>query len=395
MRYLHPDNADKPFVNWRNPEVRLDGFLRWLKWRMRWCDLDHYACNNAYRDADGVMSPTGKPMTTEQTYWFSLIFGMTYQSEMAWVIYWHFPNFWDIDFGELEEWNKTTIAMQKYAKDTKYNKGRIVEQVRSLREVISPFGTIENFFKEAIVGDEHKSFENVFDKCMSFHKYGRMCSWITCQTLYETAGLNIKPKNVLATDPTCWSVRSGLLYIYGKDDMIEKSDKKTTFTEDDLEFIRQKEVELYKTSYDYIDDNDKSIFSNYLLESHLCQYKKLMLGGDYAGHSSGDHYSRAVWLKERWRSVNFDAFFINAVQKHCPLVRNKRESKELRNLCVKSGQMINMHDDFDDMPDMYKELQITPEMFLEHGVYENQVKKAVDFYVNNIYNNTNHLGNYM
>ena len=86
MRYLHPDNADKPFVNWRNPEVRLDGFLRWLKWRMRWCDLDHYACNNAYRDADGVMSPTGTPMTTEQTYWFSLIFGMTYQSEMAWVI---------------------------------------------------------------------------------------------------------------------------------------------------------------------------------------------------------------------------------------------------------------------------------------------------------------------
>ena len=156
------------------------------------------------------MSPTGKPMTNEQKYWFSLIFGMTYQSEMAWVIYWHFPNFWEIDFQELEEWNRSTIDIQKYAKDTKYNKGRIVEQVKSLREIIKPSGTIEAHFNNLLTNDLHTSFENVFDSCMKFHKYGRMCSWITCQTLFETAGLQIKPKNVLATDPSCWSVRSGL-----------------------------------------------------------------------------------------------------------------------------------------------------------------------------------------
>lgn len=391
MKYLHPDNKDKPFVDWREPAVRLEGFLRWLQWRMRWCDLDHYACNNAYRDADGDMSPTGKPMTTEQAYWFSLIFGMTYQSEMAWVIYWHFPNFWDIDFKELEDWNKSTIDIQKYAKDTKYNKGRIVEQVKSLREIIEPSGSIENFFKKSLGNTEHESFENAFNLCMSFHKYGRMCSWITCQTLYETAGLPIRPANVLATDPSCWSVRSGLLYIYGKDNMIEKSDKKTYFSEDDLEFIRQKEIELYDTSLGYVDEKDREIYSNYLLESHLCQYKKLMLGGDYAGHSSGDHVSRASWLKERWNSVNFDAFFTNAVSRHCSLVRNKRENKPLRDLCTKTGQMINMHNDFDDMPDMYKELDITPEMFLEHGVYEDQVKKSIDFYANRLYNNVNSL----
>jgi hypothetical protein len=391
LKYLHIDNKDKPFVDWRNPTKRLEGFLRWLKWRMRWCDLDHYVCNNAYRDADGHMSPTGKPMTKEQTYWFSLIFGMTYQSEMAWVIYWHFPNLWDINFAELDEWNRSTIEIQKYAKDTKYNKGRIVEQVKSIVRVIGPYGSVENFFKERIVDNEHNSFENVFNLCMSLHKYGRMCSWITCQTLYETAGLPIRPANVLATDPSCWSVRSGLLYVYGKDEMIEKSDKKTHFTEDDLSFIKRKELELFDKSLDYIDEECRNIYSNYLLESHLCQYKKLMLGGDYAGHSSGDHVSRAIWLKERWDNVNFDAFFINAVAKHCPLVRNKRESKQLRDLCVKTGQMINMHNDFDDMPDMYKELNITPDMFLAHGVYEEIVKKSIDFYVNKVYNNANSL----
>ena len=394
MKYIHPHNKDKLFVDWRNPSVRLEGFLRWLKWRMRWCDLDHYACNNAYRDANEKMSPTGKPMTIEQSYWFSLIFGMTYQSEMAWVIYWHFPNFWEINFKELQEWNVSTINIQKYAKDTKYNKGRIVEQVKSLRTVIEPFGSIENFFNQNLGSTEHESFENCFSLCMSFHKYGRMCSWITCQTLYETANLPIRPSNVLATDPSCWSVRSGLLYIYGKDEMIEKSDKKTFFSENDLKFIRNKEIELYNTTIEYIDEQDRNIYSNYLLESHLCQYKKLMLGGDYAGHSSGDHFSRALWLKKRWPDVNFDAFFINAANRHCSLVRNKRESKQLRFLCAKTGQMINMHEDFDDMPNMYKELGITPEMFLEHGIYEDQVKKSIDFYVDRVYNDLNILDNF-
>jgi hypothetical protein len=110
-----------------------------------------------------------------------------------------------------------------------------------------------------------------------------------------------------------------------------------------------------------------------------------MLGGDYAGHSSGDHVSRASWLAERWPEVNFDAFFKVATQKHCPLVRSKRESKPLRLLCSKSGQLINMHDDFDDLPNMYDEIGLTPEMFLTNDQDE-LVVSLIDDYASRLYN---------
>ena len=382
MKYTHKDEKNKPYVDWREPEFRIEGFLRWLKWRMRWGDLDHYVCNNAYRDATGIMSPTGLPMTKEQQYWFSLIFGMTYQSEMAWVIYWNFPNFWDIDFDKLTEWNLSNMEIQKYAKDTKYNKGRIVEQVKSLREIIAPYGTIENFFNNDLSGDSSKDFYLTFNKCLSFYKYGRMTAWITCQTLFETAGLYIKPESVLATDPSCWSVRKGLLYLYNKvDDAYEDTAK---LTEEEIIWIKEKEKELYDLSLNYIDDDNREIFSNFLLESHLCQYKKLVLGGDYAGHSSGDHVSRALWLKERWEHVNFDAFFTIAVKRHSPLVSGNRESKPLRDLCKLTGQMINLHEDFDDMPNMYNELDIDPS-WLKTSDFDKIILKKIADYINQSY----------
>jgi hypothetical protein len=382
VKYIHKDEKNKPYVDWREPEFRIEGFLRWLKWRMRWGDLDHYVCNNAYRDATGVMSPTGLPMTKEQQYWFSLIFGMTYQSEMAWVIYWNFPNFWDIDFDKLTEWNLNNMEIQKYAKDTKYNKGRIVEQVKSLREIIAPYGTIENFFNNDLSGDPSKDFYLTFNKCLSFYKYGRMTAWITCQTLFETAGLYIKPESVLATDPSCWSVRKGLLYLYNKvDDAYEDTAK---LTEEEIIWIKEKEKELYDLSLNYIDDDNREIFSNFLLESHLCQYKKLVLGGDYAGHSSGDHVSRALWLKERWEHVNFDAFFTIAVKSHSPLVSGNRESKPLRDLCKLTGQMINLHEDFDDMPNMYNELDIDPS-WLKTSDFDKIILKKIADYINQSY----------
>ena len=382
MKYTHKDEKNKPYVDWREPEFRIEGFLRWLKWRMRWGDLDHYVCNNAYRDATGVMSPTGLPMTKEQQYWFSLIFGMTYQSEMAWVIYWNFPNFWDIDFDKLTEWNLSNMEIQKYAKDTKYNKGRIVEQVKSLREIIAPYGTIENFFNNDLSGDSSKDFYLTFNKCLSFYKYGRMTAWITCQTLFETAGLYIKPESVLATDPSCWSVRKGLLYLYNKVDAAYEDTAK--LTEEEIIWIKEKEKELYDLSLNYIDDDNREIFSNFLLESHLCQYKKLVLGGDYAGHSSGDHVSRALWLKERWEHVNFDAFFTIAVKRHSPLVSGNRESKPLRDLCKLTGQMINLHEDFDDMPNMYNELDIDPS-WLKTSDFDKIILKKIADYINQSY----------
>jgi hypothetical protein len=380
MNYLHKDNKDKEFVDWRDPSRRMEGFLKWLKWRMRYNDLDHYNCNNCYRDATGERSPTGKSMTKEQQYWFSLIFGMTYQSEMAWVIYWNFPDFWNIDINKLEKWNVENMVRQRYARDTKYNKGRIVTQVKSLQQIIGSSDSIEKFFDNYMSDNEEESFKNVFKVCNTFYKYGSMTSWLTCQVLFETAGLQIRPLDCNISDPSNWSSRSGLMYVYNKDDKIEAIQSGVKFNEDEIKEIQKFEKELSCLAIDVIDEDKRSIFSNYLLESHLCQYKKLMLGGDYAGHSSGDHFSRATWLSERWPEVNFDPFFKVAVNNQCPIVRRKRESRELRFVASKTGQMINMHDDFSELPNMYLEMDINPDWFFEHGKYEQIVKDKIDKY---------------
>lgn len=371
--YCHPDNSHLTYVDWRLPENRMEGFLRWLKWRMKYYDLDHYGCNNAYRDFYG--------MTKEQQYWFSLIFGMTYQSEMAWVIFNNFPDIEKIDLDKLQEWNVKTLPIQKYAKDTKYNKGRIQEQTASIKKKLDEFGSLTNWFESNLKSTEQESFESIYSSVNDLHKFGRMTTWIALQVLHETADLPIRPNTMLAWDPSSWSVRSGLMYLYCKDDKIEAKDKDLQLSKDEIEWVRETEGSLFDICEKYLGEHSKG-FTHYLLESHLCQYKKLMLGGDYAGHSSGDHYSRATWLAERWKDVDFSPFF-NDVQKklYFPLVRGKNENKALRNLTMKTGQMINMHLDFPDMPDMYKELGITENDISNDEVLLKKVNASIDSYL--------------
>lgn len=378
-KYVHPDNRECPFIDWREPANRMEGFLRWLKWRMDWCDLDHYMVNNVYRDTSS--SSTGAPMTKEQTYWYCLLFGMTYQSEMAWAIYNQFPDFWEIDPEKLQSWNVRNLSRQKYSRDCKYNKGRVADQFLSIRDHVAPYGSLEKFFESKIRSTGEKTFRVLYEEASSyFYKFGRMTSWLLCQTLTETAELPAKPSSMLATDRSSWSVRSGLMYVYGQDKLIEAKDKSLKLSANDIEWVRLKEFELFDLAESYLGTKYEGVFSNYLLESHLCQYKKLMLGGDYAGHSSGDHVNRAVWLSERWPEVNFSAFFDKAISNHHPLVRGKYESKALRNLCAHTGQMINMHQDFEDMPDIYKEMGIEPCWLDDGDLYQKRVLAQISQY---------------
>lgn len=358
--------------DWRLPENRMEGFLRWLKWRLKYSDLDHYGCNNAYRDYAG--------MTKEQQYWFSLIFGMTYQSEMAWVIFSQFPDWTKIDLEKLQEWNVKNLPRQKYAKDTKYNKGRITEQLSSIKKSAEPFGSLTNFFESSITVPGQKSFEVIYEKVGTLHKYGRMTQWITLQTLYETAGLPIAPNTMLAWDESAWSVRSGLMYLYGKDDKLEAKGAK--LDSDDIDWVRGIEAKLLETCVEYLDGEYD--VSNYLIESHLCQYKKLMLGGDYAGHSTGDHVSRATTLSELWPEVEFKPFWDFHGVGHYKLLRGKTENKALRNLTCRTGQMINMHEDFPDMPNMYEELGITLDDISNEPDKLAKVNSAIDAFADRI-----------
>ena len=357
QKYKHKENKDIEFCDWRDREKRLDAFLIWLDWRLKWYDLDHYGPNNAYRDAEGEHSPTGKKMTREQSLWFSLLFGMTYQSEMAWNIYWKFPNLDKINLKEMQEWNLDTFKNQKYSRDTKYNKGHVTNQTESILKNIESKGSLEKYFDEFVDEDEDASFTRIYDNLTeNLYKYGRMTSWLACQTMFETADLPIKPKTQLATDPSYWSVRSGLMFLYGKDNLIEAKTKKK-LSKDDMSFIAEKEIEIFSISKEYLNDKYK-IFSQYLLESHLCQFKKLMLGGstahDYPGHSTLDHWGYVNKFDDTFET-RFDSFKEFSKKNHHPILQGQEDRTVLGDLCAQSGQLINMHTDYEYLPNMYKE----------------------------------------
>ena len=372
--YLHEDNKTKPYVDWRLPENRIEGFFRWLEWRLTWSDLDHYTVNNSYRDFYG--------MTKEQRYWFATIFGTTYQSEMAWVIFSYFPDFDKIDIEKVKEWNEKNYTRQIYARDAKYNKGRIAEQFASIKEIVEPYGSLANYYESCLVEDPHQSYENTFNAVLRFHKFGRMTAWLVCQVLHETGDFPAKPDTCLATDPSSWSVRSGLFYVFGQDDLIEAKDKTLRLNEDNITLAGKYERELIRMSNERIVPRFPEM-TNYLLESQLCQYKKLMLGGDYSGHSSGDHQQRADKLSALWPEVDFTPFYEMVDRSYYHIIRGIPENKVLRFLTCKTGQMINMHEQFSDMPDMYKELGITRKDLMSTDPQSlNYITKKIDDYIN-------------
>lgn len=390
--YLHESNKGKDFVDWRSPDKRMDAFLLWLDWRLKYYDLDHYGPNNAYRDADGDMSPTGNPMTKEQSMWFSLLFGMTYQSEMAWNIYWQFPNIDKIDLKEMQEWNLDTFKHQRYSRDTKYNKGHITNQTKSIIDEIESKGSLTNYFYSVIDNDQAKSFDRVYETIMEkFFKYGRMTSWLACQTMYETANVPIEPKDMLATDASNWSVRSGIMYLYNKNEWIEAKTKKK-LTKDQMAFIAEKELEIYSIAKEYL-NGKYPIFSPYLLESQLCQFKKLMLGGstahDYPGHSTQDHKSYVKRFSEKF-PTNFAAFHKFSEENHHPILRDwAHDPKVLGDFTAQTGQLLNMHDDYDFLPNVYNDLGLKKTSF--NDFTDKQIKGIIKNYKGNLYGETNSL----
>ena len=185
-----------------------------------------------------------------------------------------------------------------------------------------------------------------------------MTSWLLAQTLHETAGIPAIPDTCLATDPSSWSVRSGLFYLFGEDELIEAKNKHLKLDANNILLAGRYEKDLIKMSEERINGNFPEM-TNYLLESHLCQYKKLMLGGDYSGHSSGDHIRSANKLSILWPEVDFKPFYDAVEESYYPDIRKIPENRSLRYLTSTTGQMIHMEKQFPDMPCMYKELGLT------------------------------------
>lgn len=374
--FKHPDNKHLPYVDWRLPENRVEGLLQCIEWRYKNRDLDHYTYNSAYSKATSHNSPTGEPMTREQKIYFSILFGITYQSSMAWTIYWFFPNLEKLDFTLLEQWNNENYSRQQFAKDTKYNKGKFIQTLRQAQELIDKHGSLENWC------DSLTSFEEATTSVRELHKVGRMCGWLIVQTLYEF-GLNdnLVPKTMLATDRSNWSVRSCLAWIYGREDLMDL-DGKRRYTSEDIHFLESKELEILDKVYERTAGiTDSRFISPFTVETHLCQMKKILYtGGDAPGTPTQDAYTRWYKLKNVWPEVNYNAYE-TTFELSTPCVRQTFQNKALMQTGRYTGQFLNMHND-ERYPNMYKEFDIDSNLLKSWDTFDSrEIKRKFNKYV--------------
>ena len=369
-KYLHPDNRDKPYMDWRLPENRTEMCLRSYGWRMKHRDVDHYTYNEAYM--------TQGSMSDEQRIYFSMLFGITYQSSMAWTIWSHFPDIEKINWKTLEEWNNENYNRQHFSKDTKYNKGKFIPILKDIHEkVLEKHGTLRAWI------NTFQDFDHALKEVMTIYRIGRMSGWLTTQAFYELcSGMShIVPRNMLATDPSNWSVRSGLVYIYNKPELMDLDSKKK-YSSDDLKWIESREQEFIESCAEYVLPTDMS--SPFTLETHLCQYKKMIAtGGDAPGTPTQDAYTRWYKLKQAWPELDWD-FYENVSEHAAPCVKKTFQNKILMKTGVMTGQMINMHEDNEDLPDMYKEFRINHSWLTDFNNFGRiEIKNNFNNYVEN------------
>lgn len=364
--------------DWRLTENRQELFFKWLDWRLKGGGIDHYLWNEGY--CSTAKSPTGKPMDEEQRYWYAFLFGMTYQSSMAWIFYWNFPSFSDLNMADLDKWNRETMPRQKFATDTRYNKGHIVRIVQSFQEFVNTHGqgSIKKAFEKFLVEDETQSYHNVNAEIQKLYKFGRMTGWLFSQCLAETCNLPIRPDTLFVNDPGNTSVWNGLMFFNGQDHRtVGEHYANYKPTASDRGDATKWERELMAMAKDRIDDKYLTYFT---LETHLCQCKKLFVGRDYPGQNTGDAVNRYLDFQEKWPEINFDGFADIVDAKIYPEIRWMRESKSLMKLFEATGSPINMHVRYPEMPNMYEVLGIKPEWLRTDEVDEQLIKSKIEQY---------------
>lgn len=268
--------------DWRNPEDRVELFLKYYKARRLCGDLDHTREITAVADYHN--------MNFEERAWLSFLFGMTYKVPQAYTYWQAFPDFHKATVQDFEDWNAKNWSRTVYGTDARYNKGHFAEQASSIKVWLGGL-TFEEKISKFLKRTQEENFWDLYKEVCSLHKYGRMTTWLTSQGLWDLLKLPISIRSVLVEHGENWSSYNGICYMMLKEHkMFERkgghgvpgsfSPSKKDLQEGaaDIENLwRRMEASFPTWEID-----------GFRLETALCQYKKLFTGVEYIGHAAGD-----------------------------------------------------------------------------------------------------------
>ena len=322
------------WIDFRVPELRLEGFIQYYGARRASHDLDHtHYYTTIARE---------KNLEFDEAIWLSLLFGQTYKVAMANAYYHTFPDFHSPSVDDVVKWNSDNWKRTRYGTDARYNKGHFAEQFESVKKWLR--GSTFKARIEPLVSssDEMKNFRNLFEEVVTFRRFGRMSSWLACQAMWDILRLPINARTVLIEDSSNWSCYNGVMFIVSQEDKIageyneavpgyRPTDADRALANAHLERIWRALEERYP----------EWVIDGFRLETALCQYKKLYTGWEYIGHASGDANQSLAQLKPDWPEVDFGALE-GALLSQPPQLAGRPRIKMLNTIFQRYGMFINM-----------------------------------------------------
>lgn len=283
----------------QDPKIRRDYFDQYFNWSLRF-----YDCDSALFLLNYIH--TRMELNIEQRYWVAWLYGNTYQLATAWVIANEFPDFENVDLDRLTKWNSENYKRLRYQSDQKWQKGHLPKMFESYRAAIAPYGTQQKFFEEICKSENpEENFASLYSFTKNnFHKFGRYSSWFYLQTLKETCGLNISPKNLILHEDNTHTQRAGLCYILGKDEMA--ADKKLYRNTEMVNEMNALADEIVK-SFNALYPNLKC--DMFLLETCLCAFKKTFRKkkGRYLGYYLDRQYEDIAQVQlDGWAGIDWN-----------------------------------------------------------------------------------------
>lgn len=293
-------------IDYRLPENRREGFIRWYVWSLRTTEVD---------PALSMLNYIFKRMefNLEQKYWIIWLYGNTYNLPTAYMMWNEFPDYNNVDILRLIDWNNKNYKNFKYQTDTKYNKGFLPDMFKSYRTNVGD--NQHNYFMKLCNSEDRKiNYENVRKSIVNnFFKFGRYCTFYYMQMLRDCVNLPIEAPSLLFGKDS-ESHTNGICYAISKDEWLTKwyneNDKKhktdVIWTPDKMSYLDKEAESIILEIKQRFSDVLPEYFS---METCLCSYKKLFRRkhGRYLGYYL-DRQAEEIKTCEQqnWYGVDWD-----------------------------------------------------------------------------------------
>jgi hypothetical protein len=341
---------ERPKVDWRLPEHRLEAFSRICHVRMIEGDLDHHHVSNVISDSMNL--------DNDSKVLYALLFGQSYRNHWAMIALQLFPDLLTYDSGKFQAWHDDNWQRLKFAKDTKWGLRKVPGFVESIKNRVGSAGLFEHFGNIANSGTTEQNYNRLNEELKSLFGIGRMTAWLAQQTLYELFGWDIDHWDQQLYDTSgTWSQFGALTYVFNRPDLAAKKGKL------DKSDIREME-DATQVLMEYCNEHIPFHVDIYNVESCECEFRKTAAKDnpkEFTGWTSNELVEQYSELKALWNDyatkIDWNPYITGFMTKG-KNIRNYGWSKEYFRVYKDYGYNLNTHWWYKDEPDAHEVLEL-------------------------------------